>query len=237
MAYRSRNLLAATWLALAVVALEVEPAAAWTQENNQYTTYGSGSPYCGGSSAWPCVYWQEPQHYSITIYGEIDPSLKYMPPHWVPDIADAFNDFNSVPAVNPYEYTCQTPGCGQAAYYGGVVSCPLLATTSYLFTNAEYSSTFGYYSFFVPYYVSVTYDNESRAHWNESDTYSMNGCTSFNWDARYAARHETGHVQSLGHTGYAAIMNNAVPNPVFHTLQSNDKQGLEGIYTGTQPSS
>src|SRR4029077_9980379 len=195
-----------------------------------------GSLYCGVSQAWPCMYWQDPQHYSITIYGEINLSLTSMPPHWLPDMADAFNDFNSVPGANPFQYACQTAGCGQVDYYGGVVSCPLLATTGYLITNTEYSSTFGWYSFFSPYNIGVTYDNESRANWNESDTYSVNGCN-FSWDARYAARHETGHVQSLGHTGYAAIMSNAIPSPVFHTLQPNDKSGLEGIYTGTQPSS
>src|SRR4029077_17078637 len=141
MKVHSRNLLPASWLALGMILLAAQPAPAWTQENNQYTTYGSGSPYCGGSQALPSMHWQEPQHYSITIYGEINLSLTSMPPHWLPDMADAFNDFNSVPAANPYQYTCQTAGCGQVDYYGGVVSCPLLATTGYLITNTEYSST------------------------------------------------------------------------------------------------
>jgi hypothetical protein len=226
--------------AIVTLAFTVQPVAAWTQETNQYTSWGYGSGYCGGSSDWPCVFWQEPHNYSITLYGEINGSLQYMNgfSRWVPDMADAFNNFNAIPAANPYEYVCLTPGCGQVNYYGGIVSCPLLAITSYSINTVEWNSTVGYYTFFIPYYVNVTYDNESRAHWNESDTYTLGGgCNNFNWDARYAARHETGHVQSLGHTGYTAIMNNVPPSPVFHTLQSNDIQGIEGIYTGTQPAS
>jgi len=54
-------------------------------------------------------------------------------------------------------------------------------------------------------------------------------------DGRKVATHETGHLMSLGHTSYTAEMHQGPGN--FYSLQSNDIQGLQAIYTGTQPSS
>jgi len=52
-------------------------------------------------------------------------------------------------------------------------------------------------------------------------------------DGRKVAGHETGHVSSMGHTSYTALMHQGPEN--FYLLQSNDVAGLQAIYPGNYP--
>jgi hypothetical protein len=212
------------------------PALAWSQLLNNYDQGGSG--YCGGSSTYPCLFWQEPHSTSITIYSYFDPRVDDDNYSFTTAINRAFGDFNAAPAYNPYTYQCvNRVGCGTNAYYGSTTAfnCGELAFTTFPILGAiEHNTSVGYYQFIRE--ANVTFNTSSLAHWNNSLSWSFNPTTcAFNADGRKVATHETGHLMALGHTGYTAVMHQGPEN--FYALQTNDLQGLENIYTGSSPSS
>jgi predicted SprT family Zn-dependent metalloprotease len=71
--------------------------------------------------------------------------------------------------------------------------------------------------------VSGLVEFNSYVTWNHSYTYACGRA-----DSRKVVTHELGHLQSLGHTNYTAIMHQGAES--FWTPQTNDKQGLQAIY-------
>jgi hypothetical protein len=220
--------------ALATVALIVNalPSFAWTQEFNAFDT--GGTPYCG-SSSYPCAFWQEPNYTSTSFNGYIDSSVDSDNYDFGTALNGAFSNFNSAPAYEPYIYSCYRDGCGPVSYYGSSLGCGIYGETTFPSLGpVEYGSKWGYYRFFK--YDVVYFNTSPQAHWNNTLTWSFNSQTCvFQADGRKVATHETGHVMSLGHTSYTAVMHQGPEN--FYKLQSNDIQGLQAIYNGTSPSS
>ena len=216
-------------------ALNAGPALAWSQLFNDFDTGGSG--YCGGSTTYPCLFWQEANWTSTTLNASIAPSADGDNYSMTTAINRAFGDFTAAPAYNPYINQCTSgTSCGTVAYYGSLnLGCGVYAGTSFpQLGTIEYSSGIGYYQFAT--LAQVAFNTAPYMSWNNSLDYSYDAssCT-FNADGRKVATHETGHVMGLGHTSYTAVMHQGAEP--FYSLQSNDIQGLQAIYTGTSPSS
>lgn len=230
-----RRLALVSTLSIGLLIMGAIPSLAWTQVFNDFDSGGSG--YCGGSTTYPCVFWQEAHYTSITLYSYFDPSVDNDNYSFTTAINRAFSDFNAVPAYNPYTYQCTNrPGCGTNVYYGSTgLGCGVYGSTTWpVLSSIEYSSSVGYYQFARE--VVVYFNTNSLVSWNNSLTWSFNAQTcAVQADGRKVSTHETGHLMSLGHTSYTAVMHQGPEN--FYSLQSNDIQGLEAIYTGTQPSS
>jgi Matrixin len=210
------------------------PVLAWSQLDNDYDQGGSG--YCGGSTTYPCFFWQEAHNTSITLYSYFDPSVDNDSYSFTTAINRAFGDFNAAPAYNPYTYQCvNRVGCGTNAYFGASLGCLVYGQTTFPILGAiEHSTSVGYYRFIREAYVY--FNTSSAAHWNNSVYWAYNGITCvFNADGRKVSTHETGHLMALGHTGYVAVMHQGPES--YYALQINDIQGLEAIYSGSSPSS
>jgi hypothetical protein len=199
-----------------------------------------GNPNCGVDSSHPCLYWQEPNYTSITVGGFFGSSLNLGYYDFAPRVTAAINDYNAAPAYNPYMNGTCTPSCS-AAFWGAVMGCLVYGGTNWSgrgpvqYGNLGGGYGDGYYQFIT--FSNVYFNSDSRAQWNDSLNWAADppNCT-FNADGRKVAHHELGHVQALGHTAIdPAIMRQGPVN--YYTLQTNDIQGLQGIYTGDQPSS
>ncbi len=98
--------------------------------------------------------------------------------------------------------------------------------------SSTYSAKLGgYYAFTSS--TAVTFNNSSGSSWNNTLTWWDDGVCAFQADGRKVATHETGHTQSLGHTGNTAVMHQGPEN--FYTLQADDIAGLQAIYPGALP--
>ncbi len=216
-------------------AMNASAVMAWSQLFNDFDIGGSG--YCGGSMTYPCLFWQEAHWTSTTLNASIAASADSDNYSMTTAINRAFGDFNAAPAYNPYIYQCTSgTSCGTVAYYGSLnLGCGVWAGTSFPQLGAiEYTSGIGYYQFAT--LAQVAFNTASYMSWNNSLNYSYDASTcTYNADGRKVATHETGHVMSLGHTSYTAVMHQGAEP--FFSLQSNDIQGLQAIYTGTSPSS
>lgn len=231
-------------LALSVALLaSIVPASAlaWTQEINEYDN--GGTYMCGTKQSEPCLYWQEPHYTSITIHAYEDPSLKTLNGlggsyDMTATLPNVFNDFNAVPYYFPYLYQCSnnTSGCGPITYNTGVLNCGTLAQTAY----GSYSTPKNngeWYAFFPTGGNSRQVTFNTTVTWNHSLYDQFWTCTNNNADGQEVADHETGHIMSLGHTGYTTAIMYPYVQGKYDTLQSNDKAGLAAIYPGNQPSS
>lgn len=222
-------------LLVALVFMNASAALAWSQLKNDFDTGGSG--YCGGSSTYPCLFWQEANYTSTTVYSYFDPSIDQGYQYSFTTATNrAFSDFNAAPAYNPYTYQCSTIGCENNIYAGADWGgCGAWAGTSFnSLGSIQYNGAVGYYQFIRSAYVY--YNIDTNIAWNNNLTYMYDGSRCVQAaDGRKVATHETGHVFSLGHTAYTAVMHQG-PEP-FYSLQSNDIAGLQAIYTGTSPAS
>jgi hypothetical protein len=230
-------------ITMLTLVLTTGPASAWTQEKNPFSDTGSGTGFCGQTSSYPCLYWQEPHYTSITLTLFMDPSLTSQSRGYdfPTAIQGAFAQYNNVPAWNPYMSECfNFCQVTQGDYYMTLLPCPVYGeTTPSGDQNIKYGQNAdgGY-----EYYAFVSFANvkfNSNVTWNNSDTYSSN-CSDLRADGRAVALHESGHVQNLGHTGDCpSIMNDSCYQlNHLHTLSSNsDIPAVEGIYPGNQQSS
>ncbi len=214
-------------LALLLLVLSIQPAYAWTWLKTTWDA--DGNPYCGRSSSLPCILWQEPYHYSITIYAYMDPSIQST--LWDDAIQIGFDSFNSptTNAWNPYIYECLTAGCGPVTYLKGGIRCDY-----YALTNQFLSTPFNTGSYWKAYITGGTVTFGSHVTWNTSwyfTTYDENNppCTGLNADIREVSAHETGHIQGLGHTNHTPAIMRTGPQ-MIDTVQSDDIAGLQYIY-------
>lgn len=121
-------------------------------------------------------------------------------------------------------------------YYMPLLPCPVYGQTTTTYGNAKYGlnsdGVNDYYAFMS--FANVKFN--SNVTWNNSDTYSAS-CSALQADGRAVALHESGHVQSLGHTADCpSIMDDSCYQlNHLHTLSSNsDIPAVEGIYPGNQ---
>lgn len=216
-------------LALCMVVLSAQKAFAWTHEFNTYPDIVT----CGDYQINPCLYWPEPNGASTTIYAAYDGISSVGPTHYdfTSTLNNTFSIFNNVQgAFNPYMYECNYTGCHDAVHYtSGDLGDGTWAETD---TQPDSYSTpqYGYGQWYA-FFTSTTVTFNTRVSWNTNLQYSTTA--PMQADARKVALHETGHVQGLGHTGYTAIMASGAEyfNPM--TLQPNDINGLQTIYTGS----
>lgn len=223
--------LAAMLIATVLTVSTIGQAGAYTQLVNNFDT--GGNVYCGFDTTHPCVFWDEPGYTSITVSQRLDSSLNQGSYDFTTPVENAFADFNAVSAYNPFYNYCFPSTCGTGVFASGLLGCLLYGQTAVNYGPSTYSSKLGgYYAFITS--TRTTFNNSSSASWNNTLTWSSNGTTcAFQADGRKVATHETGHSQSLGHTGNTAVMHQGAEN--FYTLQSDDIAGLQAIYPGALP--
>ncbi len=140
----------------------------------------------------------------------------------------ALNDFNNVPAFNPYVYSCYNSQCGATTPY----AIADLGYGNYGYTDYGYMGSTQYSS--GQYYAIMTgnktmFNSSTWISWNNTLTFSATQA-----DGRKVATHETGHFEGLGHTGHSpAVMRQGAVT--YYALQSDDINGLESFYTGSIP--
>ena len=226
-------------LAVAAVLFAAQNGFAWTWEINEFDTGGTSN--CGTKSSEPCLIWQEPHYTVITLKAYLDPSLNMIYYDFHPTLQNTtFPNYNTDPAYNPSFSACTTSNCGVIKYSTTQFACGIYAGT------AVDSSRYG-----TPWYDSgrgqwnAYWKNATNAQlvlfstfvtWNNSFSWAANcggNDTYTDADGRKVAGHETGHVSSMGHTSYTALMHQGPEN--FYLLQSNDVAGLQAIYPGNYP--
>jgi hypothetical protein len=226
------------------------PAQAWTQEENQFNSTGSGSGWCSGQdgkdSSHPCLYWQEAHYTSITLIFFMDPSLRSSQSRgydFPTAIQNAFTQYTKVPAWNPYMTECFSVCSPLAGDYfmGNDLPCLTYGHTWYAYGNTEYgyNSVRGgneYYAFFGN---TTTEFNDTVIWDNNNDWSGLCGNNTVHGDGIATALHESGHVIGLGHTGdQPAIMDSDHISQANDQLTTNsDIPAIEAIYPGNQQSS
>jgi hypothetical protein len=233
-------------LSLLLITMTAGPAIAWTQDVNTFTCdpntgQCSGNPYCGQSSNSPCLYWSEPYFTSVKLYFNLNSNFLtgaggY---DYYDTVLQAFSEYNSISAWNPYMYSYTSGGPGYVGTYAmGVLPCGKLGITNRVYSGP----TYGYNAYWGDHEwygllssTSTVFNN--AVYWNNSLDWTFTSCSNEHADGQENAVHESGHVQGLGHTGHAAIMypNASYANTPFEDLQSDDIQGIQGIYPGNQP--
>lgn len=223
------------WLKLiplvAVVALQFvtsQPALAWTHRINNWDS-NPNDYTCGYNSSVPCLYYPEPNHVSTSVYAYLDPSLANVGGYnFDTAVTRALNDFNNVPAFNPYMYACYNAQCGAATSYSiGDLGYGVYGMTPYGYYGSVQYASGQYYAIMTGNYTIFNSANEIA--WNNSLVFSATQA-----DGRKVATHETGHFQGLGHTGHSpAVMRQGAVT--YYALQPDDINGLESFYTGYIP--
>ncbi len=240
----------ATMLAVAgtLLVFPLSSAHAYTHYLNNFDS-NPNDFLCGKSQTSPCLAWFQPYHQSITLSAYFDPALHtaislfggYY--DFTVAIDQAFTDWNSQPAWNPYLVSCgSSTSCeananvsysmadlGQFVWgytddidFYGTVSC---FNTPASTTTCNGSPGYWYAAF---YYVPVYFNTEMS--WDSSNQYGK-----MNADGIKVATHETGHLLGLGHTGHSpAIMRQGQVS--YESVQADDFNGLWSIYPGYYPS-
>jgi hypothetical protein len=217
--------------------LSMQVADAYTQVVNNYP---NNPVDCGGSTSWPCLYWQEPNNTVITLNAYLDPSLNQTYYNFAPILTNiTFPNFNQAPAYNPNFSACSTPSCGTIVYQAGPIDfCGSTGVTTTGATRLTAGPVFWQNNQYNAYLLKAANSQVTQFNtyvtWNSSYDWSFK-CSGIdlyvNADGRKVAGHETGHESSLGHTGFAGqLMLQGAVN--VNTLQSNDIAGLKHIYPG-----
>jgi hypothetical protein len=244
-------------LSMLLFTVTAGPAHAWTQDANPYSDRGSGSTDCGLTKTSPCLYWQEPHYTSINTYYYFDPSLQNVGGfNFVPEILQAFTQFNQVPAYNPYMYQWQPgdPTVGGSYTVESLICGAFGVTyldndpTHYTTPKQGYNPQRGkteWYAFIL--YPPVSFSSYSQVIWDTNGDWSGSCPGPLHADARTVATHETGHVIGLGHSTFDPSVHPGDPLTIMnhhaamvyqlYQLQTNDLQGIEAIYRGDQQSS
>lgn len=217
-----------------------------------YTHLYYDSTYnCGGSSKYPCLYWQQPSNASVTLYFGIYSSLlsqntPYGSFNWQTTIDGAFSQYRAVPAWNPYMYSCSAGSsfCDQNSVGSyttddGSSLWQCDPVTNNITTGQTTYTSLGPVEY-VPgqwyqFIQGVTVQFNHLVKWNTTLTWGGTCATGISADARKVATHESGHVIGMGHTSNAAIMRQGPTN--FYLLQSDDLAGIEVVYDGKNPTS
>lgn len=243
----------ATMLAVAgtLLGFPLSSAHAYTHALNNFDSDHTDF-YCGKSQTKPCLAWFQPYHQSITLYAYFDPVLKTASAgfgngyyDFTVAINQAFTDWNSQPAWNPYLVSCGSSASCEASadvsysmaplgqytwgytdvtdYYGTVSCFNTPASTGISTCNGSPG-----YWYAALYYVPVYFSTDD--YWDSSNLYGK-----MEADGIKVATHETGHLLGLGHTGHSpAIMRQGQVS--YESVQPDDFNGLWSIYPGYYPS-
>ncbi len=103
----------------------------------------------------PCLYYPEPNHVSTTLYAYFDPSLANVGGYnFDTAVQRALNDFNNVPAFNPYVYSCYNPQCGATTSYAiGDLGYAVYGMTPYGYMGSTQYSSGQYYAIMTGNYT------------------------------------------------------------------------------------
>lgn len=222
-----RKVFVASILSILCFILVSQSAFAWTWRENNWDS-NPNDYQCGLTSSTPCLYWPEPSGKSSTVWAFLSSSLNNVGGYdFVTAVNRAASDFNAVPALNPYLYTCSNDGCNtQTSYAIGDLGYGVYGETPYgNIGSVQHSSQ--YYAIMTGNYT--LFNSSTYISWNNTLTFSDTQA-----DGRKVATHETGHMEGLGHTGHSpAIMRQGAVT--YYALQSDDITGLETQYNGRIP--
>jgi hypothetical protein len=164
------------------------------------------------------------------LYAYFDPSLANVGGYnFDTAVQRALNDFNAVPAFNPYVNSCYNAQCGAATSYAiGDLGFGIYGKTPYGYLGSTQYSSGQYYAIMTG--NTTLFNSNEWISWNNTLTWGPEQA-----DGREVATHETGHFEGLGHTGHSpAVMQQGIA-PNYYALQPDDINGLESIYTGYIP--
>ena len=200
--------------ALALAMLFPSVAGAWTQMYNSYPNSPQSCTDPGGY----CIAWPKTaNNMSVTLLYYLDPSLNLGYLDLRPYVGPEAGYWNNAPARNPI--LKETPYYDNAVvfiYVGDIrTDCNMVVFA------CTYDDNYGGHTI-----------SDSRIYLNNQTVWNVTGyITQTNADARCIIGHELGHVQALGHTGMAGIMNSSYQySHVIYNPLTNDIQGLQAIY-------
>lgn len=202
------------------------------------TTYGynqefppDGNPNtigtCTGSGVSICIRWKKAAGgLSITADGYLFDSLEDEEINLKNDIRDAWDEYNALPANNPFINGTTSSGSAEVKYR----TADLELSTAYAGTTWTLEDT-------SPYrIVGAVVKFNTLIVWNRSlnfDCYPDSDPPEFvecKADIRKVANHEQGHVEGLAHEGSptVAVMRSG-PLTYYH-VQTDDSNGIVSIY-------
>jgi Matrixin len=199
--------------ALALVMLFPSVTGAWSQLNNSYPNSPQSCTDPGGY----CISWPKTaNNMSVTLLYYLDPSLNLGYLDLTPYVGPEAGYWNNTPARNPI--------LTKTGYYYSAV---VFIEVGDIRTNCGmvvFACTWNDSSGHTIY--------NSRIYLNNQTVWNVTGyITPTNADARCIIGHELGHVQALGHSGIAGIMNSAYQySHVIYKPLTNDIAGLQAIY-------
>jgi hypothetical protein len=224
-------------LALALLILAAQPAAAYTFLFNAYPNSPVG---CNNVYPYLCIRWPFAANgYSSTVYVYLDASLSVVHPGDTGSLPQealaAMSRWNAVPARSPFLVQVSSDRASSGFSYGMATE---VARTDYVPWPA-YAAT----SPRTKYMLTGSGDQHKIVAFflDMSDQYVFGPHSSYNViqiDGDYILTHEFGHGLGLGHTGMVSMMYPYWTNSVYMgivptTNAGGDVPGLQALYSPT----
>jgi hypothetical protein len=176
---------------------------------------------CADTDVSPCIEWPKTAgNLSITVDVYLSDLLEDQEVNLKTDVRNSFDEYNPLPARNPYLQERSTSGGSEVIASVGTYDYYVYASTTIEFDPDE------------PYHITSAWIRFNTAiRWNRSLNFACDDVAEWcRADARKVANHEMGHVEGLSHqpSGESSVM---IQGPLtWYHIQEADENNIRLIY-------